>query len=186
MDTETRISKLENEMSSVQVALATLRQDSVNRSEYESINAQLAYLRTHMASQASLDALRDRVTANITEFREHVTGEITGLREQVAGEITGLRDRLTGDMTVLRELVTSDITGLRDRVEGDVTALRDRSQADISSVNAKLAVLAATSATKEDVMKAREDFMKAVNALTWRMYGFGIVLVGAAYIIGRV
>jgi hypothetical protein len=47
-------------------------------------------------------------------------------------------------------------------------------------------------ATKEDVdavqldlAATREEFQKTINALTWKMYGFGTLLVGVVFFIAK-
>lgn len=71
-------------------------------------------------------------------------------------------------------------------------------EAGMSSVRIDLAVVRSNYATKEDVDTARidlavirsnyvprEEFQKAINALTWKMYGFGTLLVTAVFLIAK-
>jgi hypothetical protein len=60
---------------------------------------------------------------------------------------------------------------------------------DMSKVKTDLAVILSNYATKQDIAELRAElrveFQKEINALTWKMYGFGTVLVAAVYFIAR-
>lgn len=56
---------------------------------------------------------------------------------------------------------------------------------DMSKVKTDLAVILSNYATKQDIAELRVEFQKEMNALTWKMYGFGTLLVAAVYFIAR-
>ncbi|MCC6072412.1 hypothetical protein ACFSQU_08190 [Massilia sp. GCM10020059] len=51
-------------------------------------------------------------------------------------------------------------------------------KADLAAVKLDVAVIRATYATKEDLLKA-------INTLTWKMYGFGTLLVAVVFFIAK-
>jgi hypothetical protein len=56
---------------------------------------------------------------------------------------------------------------------------------DVSSMKADLAVIRSNYATKEDLQSVRIELQKTINVLTWKMYGFGSLLVAAVYFVAR-
>ena len=62
----------------------------------------------------------------------------------------------------------------------------------MASVRIDLAVVRSNYATKEDVdavkldlAATREGFQKTINTLTWKMYGFGTLLVAVVFFIAK-
>jgi len=76
-------------------------------------------------------------------------------------------------LTVVETAITAlqiDVSTLK----ADVSTLK----ADVSSLKTDVAVMKSNYVTKEDLEKA-------INKLTWKMYGFGTALVAVVYFIAR-
>lgn len=71
----------------------------------------------------------------------------------------------------------------------DTEARLDALERDVAQMKADLAVILSNYATKQDLADLREELRvelhKEINTLTWKMYGYGIVLVGAVHVLDR-
>lgn len=61
----------------------------------------------------------------------------------------------------------------------------DAVKLDLTTVRSNYATKADVDAVKLDLAATREDFQKAINALTWKMYGFGTLLVAVVFFIAK-
>ena len=66
-------------------------------------------------------------------------------------------------------------------VETAITAL----QIDVSTLKADVSSLKTDVAVMKSNYVTKEDLEKAINKLTWKMYGFGTALVAVVYFIAR-
>jgi hypothetical protein len=71
----------------------------------------------------------------------------------------------------------------------DTESRLDALERDMTQLKADLAVILSNYATKQDLANLREELRveihKEINALTWKMYGYGLVLVGAVHVLDR-
>lgn len=58
-------------------------------------------------------------------------------------------------------------------------------QIDVSALKMDVATLKTDVAVIKSNYVTREDLEKAINKLTWKMYGFGTALVAVVYFIAR-
>lgn len=65
------------------------------------------------------------------------------------------------------------------KIESDIVGLKN----DVVGLKIDVAVIRSNYVTKADLHQAKEEFHKALHDLTWRMYGFGTLLVGVVYFL---
>ena len=61
----------------------------------------------------------------------------------------------------------------------------DAVKLNLAAVQSNYATKADVDAVKLDLAATREDFQKAINTLTWKMYGVGTLLVAVVFFIAK-
>jgi predicted nucleic acid-binding Zn-ribbon protein len=87
---------------------------------------------------------------------------------ELKDEIHALRIELKDDIHALRTELKAEIGGLGGELRADITGLR----IDIEKL-------------RTEMQEMRAEFHKALHAQTWKMYGFGVVLVAAVHFVTR-
>jgi chromosome segregation ATPase len=99
--------------------------------------------------------------SDLQEARLELKEEIQSLRSELKAEIQALRSELRGEIQALRSELKGEIQALRSELKGDIQSVR------------------------LEVEGLRAEIHKALLVQTWRMYGFGVVLVTAVHFVTR-
>lgn len=83
------------------------------------------------------------------------------------------------DLHELRTELKGEIHALRAASEGRTDALGVDLRAEIASVRLEMEKL------RVDMQELRADIYQALNAQTWKIFGFGVVLVTAVHFVTR-
>jgi uncharacterized protein involved in exopolysaccharide biosynthesis len=125
--------------------------------DLSSVKADLAVIRSNYATKEDLQ-----------ELRIELKGEIHALQTELKGDIQALRTELKGDVQALRTELKTEIGGLGAELRADISGLR----IEIEKLRTEMQAM-------------RADFHKALHAQTWKMYGFGVVMVAAVHFVTR-
>ena len=125
--------------------------------DLSSLKADVAVIRSNYATKEDLQKFR-------TELRD----EIYGLRTELKGDIQGLRTELKSDIHELRTELKAEIGALGTELRGDSGGLR----VEIEKL-------------RTEIQEMSSDLQRALHAQTWKMYGFGVVMLTAVHFVTR-
>jgi hypothetical protein len=161
MDTETRISLLEHDMTSVKADLAAIRANYATKEDVQAIRAELQALRREL--KAEIQELREELRADMKELR----ADMLALRTDLEKEINAVARKFIGSvLTIIHAWpprITSPATSIEDPMNSD--AAQRRASAPTSSARKLSASLSSTPLTYLWPSMPPKDFVSSTASL---------------------
>jgi hypothetical protein len=165
MDTETRISLLEHDMTSVKADLAAIRANYATKEDVQAIRAELQALRREL--KAEIQELREELRADMKELR----ADMLALRTDLEKEINAVARKFIGSvLTIIHAWpprITSPATSIEDPMNSDAAkrCAQRRASAPTSSARKLSASLSSTPLTYLWPSMPPKDFVSSTASL---------------------